>query len=173
MPIRPDELPRPEALEAFFLEGMCATGWSSPNPEIIPHPNLVGWKQTLYIKSLENGQVLRLIDSWGDGQGFTQITLRVRAREILLWIMHYKHGTIFSKDSLPHIMPILDTTYSRRKFHGGRGAPHHTARINYWNIYQGGFSQFSGKEELWICAKESVPPSVLAGDTTYWGGCLI
>lgn len=179
MPIRPNELPTPEALEAFFFEGMCATGWSSPTPRITPHPDLIGWKKTVYPRSFGDGHTLLLTDSWGDGKGLTKIILclksiHLRDPKILLWVMHYKHGTIFPKDSLPFLTERLHRAYTARRFYGGRGESVSSSlkQIDYTNRSIGGFHKFSGTEvmEQWSSTQGRY---VVVGDTEYWGGCTL
>jgi len=186
MLIHPSELPTPEELEAFFFEGMCGNGWSSPTPIIKPHPHLVGWKQTYNYKPFGDGHLLNLTDSWGDGQGLTEIKLRldnVRPKvaswagsEILLWVMHYKHGTIFPKDYLQFLTETLHKAYAARRFYGGRGESFSssTAQIDYKNnlVDGSGFCKFSGTEvmERWSSTQGCY---VVVGDTEYWGGCIL
>lgn len=177
MSIHKNELPTKRALEAFFFEGMCTSGWASPNPGITPHPDLTGWKRIVYQTPFGN-DTLSLIDTWGDTQGSTTITLHLRSEhmfvrdpQIPLWIMRYEHPLAFSTQALPDLRKILDQTYNCRRFCGGRGETTHGRDVHYWNNWEGGFSQFSGKEDMWV-RKDGTSQHIQAGSTTYWGGCL-
>lgn len=175
-----NELPNPAALENFFFEAMCRTGWPSSTPRITPSTLLKGWKETTY--STPYGTLygehytLHFSDSWGSDRGVTKITFRNEAGlELLLWFMQYKHGIVFAEDSLPFLMKHLRKTYSEHIFCGGRGKSRTTSdgdELLYHNHYTGTFVNFSGRERVYSRDESDSFTHLEVGNTRYRGGCL-
>lgn len=125
--MRWQDVPRPDAVEAFFYRAMAATGYGS-GEKPTPHKDLEGWKQATHEEAVPGGTLV-LLDEWGEGHegpgGRTRIYFRQNDSEAppnLLWTMAYRG--VYDDRVIPALKQVLGVAYANPAnfpgFHGCR-----------------------------------------------------
>lgn len=162
--------------EEFFFKG-AASGWAGGHDGDILRPEdgtpgMEEWREVIY-RDLIGFTGYHFVDRWGidPDSGRPSGHMIVTHWNIPVWVM-WVGGHSYPADAYPFLRDVLQRTYSKRLFCGGRGLAEVCTRdFRYTNRYEGNFSRFRGREEVeYIEADGGLR---LAGYHEYWGGSLV
>lgn len=162
--------------EKFFFAG-AVRGWAGGHDGTVLRPEdgtpgMEEWREVIY-RDLLGFTGYRFADRWGidPDSGRPSGQLVITHWNIPVWVM-WVGGHEYPVDAYPFLREVLQSCYSKRLFHGGRGpAEYRNDHFRYTNRYEGTFARFHGREEI-----ECIEPGGglrLVGYHEYWGGSLV
>jgi len=151
-----------EEIRELFFDAM-EKGYANPKAQKKTIAALPRSKMTLHQKD-----DLMLIDIWfttnWSNKSFGSTIIFYKKNPV--WFMCYAGE--YKPEAIPFLKQVLHHSYSRKKWHGGRGVPsYHDANLHYANNQnRSGFEDFNGKESIYKM-QESL------GWHRYWGMSLL
>lgn len=163
-------------VERFFYKGASHSwaggneGTSLKNDDLAPEMD--EWRQAIY-RDMHGFPGFHFADRWGidPDSGRPSGSMIITHWSIPVWGM-WVGGSPYKDDVYPFLREVLQQSYVKHKFCGGRGEAEYRSRdYLYTNVYEGSFARFHGREQIEYIKEDG--SLRLAGSHEYWGGSFV